>query len=117
MKTHLKSLLSLLLLASMMHAAAQKTYQVLTVPGKDAFTHIDVNSKTVLPSGRWITPAGSTIQITHDPFGMALSPDGTKTVTLHNGVFTIINNATLANIRVPSYDDKIPSPLSNGSFL
>lgn len=70
-----------------------------------------------MPSGRYVTPAGQTIQITHDPFGMAISPDGAKTVTLHNGVFTIINNTTLANTRVPAYDGSIPSPLSKGSFL
>ncbi|MCW3105609.1 MAG: Phosphoesterase family protein [Segetibacter sp.] len=97
--------------------SAQKEVRVLTVPGKAEYTHIDKNGNTVLPSGRYVTPAGQTIQITHDPFGMAVSPDGSKTVTLHNGVFTIINNATLANTRVPSYDKSIPSPLSEGSFL
>ncbi len=96
---------------------AQKGVKVLTVPGKDEYTHINKNGKTVLPSGRYVTPAGQTIQITHDPFGMAVSPDGTKTVTLHNGVFTIINNRTLTHTRVPSYDSSIASPLSNGSFL
>lgn len=105
--------LSLLVLA----ADAQRTYPVLTVPGKGAYAHINSAGTSVLPSGRYVTPAGTTITITHDPFGMALSPDGTTTVTLHDGVFTIINNATLANTRVPSYDHRIPSPLSNGSFL
>jgi YVTN family beta-propeller protein len=96
---------------------AQKNYQVLTIPATADYTHIDLNGKSVLPSGRTVTPAGKTIQITHDPFGMAVSPDGTTIVTLHNGVFTIINRATLDNIRVPSYDKQIPSPLSHGSFL
>jgi YVTN family beta-propeller protein len=72
---------------------------------------------TVLASGRYITPAGKTIRITHDPFGMAISPDGATTVTLHNGVFTIIDNDNLRSIRVPSYDTSIKSPLSHGSFL
>ena len=107
----------LVLLVYSINLSAQKEVTILTVPGKDAYTHIDKNGKTVLPSGRYATPAGQTIQITHDPFGMAVSPDGKKTVTLHNGVFTIIDNATLANTRVPSYDNSIPSPLSNGSFL
>jgi len=99
-------------------ANAQKTYNILTVPGKDSYTHIDLKNHTsVLPSGRMATPAGETIQITHDPFGMAVSPDGVTTITLHNGVFTIIKNSTLQNTRVPSYNDKIPSPLSSGSFL
>jgi DNA-binding beta-propeller fold protein YncE len=107
------SLLSL----SVIHSTAQKSYSVLSVPGKDAYTHIDTAGRSVLPSGRYVTPAGTTITITHDPFGMAISPDGTKTVTLHDGVFTIINNADLKNTRVPSYDGTIPSPLSHGSFL
>ncbi|MEJ7827394.1 MAG: YncE family protein [Segetibacter sp.] len=48
---------------------------------------------------------------------MAVSPDGTKTVTLHNGVFTIIKNSALQNTRVPSYGSSLASPLSNGSFI
>ena len=112
-----KSTFYLFLIFYTVKLSAQKEIKVLTVPGKDAFTHIDKNGTTVLPSGRYATPAGQTIQVTHDPFGMAVSPDGTKTATLHNGVFTIINNATLSNTRVPSYDNSIPSPLSKGSFL
>jgi YVTN family beta-propeller protein len=109
--------LPLLLVLFTTNAFTQKQVNILTVPGKDAYTQINKNGKTVLPSGRYVTPAGETIQITHDPFGMAVSPDGAKTVTLHNGVFTIINNGTLANTRVPSYDGSLPSPLSKGSFL
>ncbi len=99
------------------HSSAQKMYKVLSVPAVKEFTHIDKNGKSVLASGRYVTPAGETIQITHDPFGMAISRDGKKTVTIHNGVFTIINNETLSHTRVPSYDGKITSPFSNGSFL
>ncbi len=112
-----KYLFLFLLVSVLSRALPQKIVKVLTVPGKDAYTNINKSGNTVLPSGRYVTPAGQTIQITHDPFGMAVSPDGTKTVTLHNGVFTIINNTTLDNIRVPSYDSVIRSPFSNGSFL
>ena len=96
---------------------AQKSYNYLSVPGDKEYTTIDKNNHTVLPSGRYISPAGSTIQITHDPFGIAISPDGTKTVTLHDGVITIINNDNLKAIRVPSYDKKIDTILKKGSFL
>ena len=98
-------------------ARSQQSYPILSVPGTAEYTHIDAAGTSVLPSGRYCTPAGQTITVTHDPFGMAISPDGATTVTLHDGVFTIINNKTLANTRVPSYDDAIPSPLSKGSFL
>jgi len=109
-------LLPLALLCSLT-SLAQHNYTILSVPGTTAYTHIDTAGRSVLPSGRYCTPAGRTITITHDPFGMTLSPDGHTTVTLHDGVFTIIDNTTLANTRVPSYDGSIRSPLSKGSFL
>lgn len=97
---------------------AQKVQTILTVPADKQYCFIDSNKNiAVLPSGRKVTPAGQTIRITHDPFGMSISPDGKKAVTLHNGVFTIIDLDNLNNIRVPSYDGTIASPLSNGSFL
>ena len=90
---------------------------ILEVPAKDEYCTINESGISVLPSGRQLTPAGELIRITHDPFGMARSPDNQKIVTLHNGVFTIIDVATMNHIRVPSYDKSIPSPLSHGSFL
>src|SRR4028119_229514 len=106
----------LLLFSISLHA--QKKQTILTVPGDKQYCFIDTQTKTaVLPSGRLVTPAGETIRITHDPFGMSISPDGKSAVTLHNGVFTIINLLNLSTTRVPSYDGKIVSPLSNGSFL
>lgn len=96
---------------------AQKTINVLQVPGRDAYCTINEKGVSVIPSGRLLTPAGELIRITHDPFGMAVSPDGKKAVTLHDGVFTVIDITSLNNTRVPSYDKKIPSPLSHGSFL
>ena len=113
--------------------AAQSQQHYLSVPGKEEYTHISQNGITVLPSGRYITPAGKTIRIAHDPFGMVVSPDGSKTVTLHNGVFTVIDNGSLKNTMVgwigdipgndrmdyvgASYRNSITSPLPNGSFL
>ena len=94
-----------------------KNVQVLQVPGKDQFCKIDKSGVTVLPSGRYVSMAGETIPITNDPYGMAISPDGQKAVTLHDGVITIINLADLSAQRIPSYDKKIPSPLTKGSFL
>lgn len=91
--------------------------EILTVPGTGKFTSIKEKDTTVLPSGRFLTPAGKLIRITSDPFGMALSPDGKKAVTLHNGVFTIIDANNLAATRVPDYGRKIKSPFSKGSFI
>jgi len=97
--------------------SCNKTVKILQVPGKDQFCKIDINGVSVLPSGRYATPVGEFLRITNDPYGMAISPNGNKAVTLHNGVFTIIDLASLNNVRIPSYDKKIKSPLSSGSFL
>ncbi|MEP7252235.1 MAG: bifunctional YncE family protein/alkaline phosphatase family protein [Ginsengibacter sp.] len=113
--------------------SAQKNVQVLQVPAKNEYTHINTSGISVLASGRYITPAGKTLQVSHDPFGMAISPDGSKSVLLHNGVFTVIDNSTLtattigwvgdapasngAHFILDSFKRSIPTPLPNGSFL
>jgi len=96
---------------------SQKKVDLLTVPAGDEFTQINQSGISILPSGRLVKPAGSSLLITDGPYGLALSPDGTKAVTLHNGVFTIIDVKSMAATRVPSYDKKLKSPLSKGSFL
>jgi len=93
--------------------AQQKKVNLLSVPGSNQYCKIDVAGISVLPSGRYVTPAGNFIRITNDPFGMAISPDGKKAVTLHNGVFTIIDLVSLNDIRVPGYENKINSPLTH----
>ncbi len=96
---------------------SQKTFEILTAPAGEKATKINIGGTTILPSGRLLSPAGDFIRITHDPFGMALSPDGKKAVTLHDGVFTIIDLKSLTTTRVPGYDGHIKSPLSDGSYL
>ncbi len=93
--------------------SAQKKVELLSVPGSAEYCKIDTAGITVVPSGRFLTPAGKLIRITNDPFGMAISPNGKKAVTLHNGVFTIIDLATLQPIRVPGYNNKLNSPLAH----
>lgn len=105
-------LLSIFAIASST-ALAQQTRSVLQVPAINQYCSINETGASVLPSGRLVTPAGNTIRITNDPFGMAISPDGKKAVTLHNGVFTIIDLASMKPTRVPSYNQKITSPLAH----
>jgi len=109
---------SLVFIFSYLASYAQKQLKpILEVPAKSEICIIDENGTSVLPSGRTLTPAGEVIRITHDPFGLAISHDGKKAVSLHNGVFSVIHTANLNATRVPSYDKSIVSPLSNGSFL
>ena len=116
MKTF-KYLIAVIFIFQLLKAEAQNKVDVLTVPAGNSFAKINEHGTTILPSGRFVTPAGDFIRITNDPFGMTLSPDGKKAVTLHNGVFTIIDLQSLNATRVPSYDNKIKSPFSKGSFL
>lgn len=95
----------------------QQKVEILSVPAGDMPAVIRPDGTAILPSGRFLTPAGELIRITDDPFGIALSPDGKKAVTLHDGVFTIIDLQSMTLVRVPDYDKKIMSPLSNGSYL
>src|SRR5215210_5294235 len=97
----LKLCLLFFLLKYNLYGYAQRRTAILSVPARQEYTQVIKGGNTVLPSGRLLTPAGQTIQITHDPFGLAVSPDGQTSVTLHNGVFTIINNHDLQHTRVP----------------
>ena len=124
MRSICKQIVAYILMAALLATnlqAQQKKVNILSVPGSDQYCKIDPAGISVLPSGRYATPAGNFIRITNDPFGMAISPDGKKAVTLHNGVFTIIDLESLQNTRVPGYENKINSPLTHeplnsGSF-
>lgn len=109
----MKKYVTVLCLVLLNNAFAQKQVQILQVPGKSQFCKIDEKGTSVLPSGRFVTPAGQLIRITNDPFGMAISPNGKKAVTIHNGVFTIIDLVNMRPLRTPSYNQKINSPLAH----
>ena len=102
-----------------LQSVAQKTYVTMQVPGRSEFCAIDPAGKSVLPSGRYVTPAGQTIRITNDPFGLALSPNGTKAITLHDGVVTVLNltGDKPTATRVPDYAGTIPTPVNGATFL
>jgi len=42
-------------------ALTLQAQQILEVPGLDEFAKIDTNGRSVLPSGRYVTPAGKTM--------------------------------------------------------
>ena len=113
----MKYFLFLSLLLFCRHTFAQRTYTTLQVPGRAEFCRIDSAGKSVLPSGRYVTPAGKTIRITNDPFGLAISADGQRAVSLHDGVLTVLNLNPLQATRIPDYAGKLPAVLKAGSFL
>jgi DNA-binding beta-propeller fold protein YncE len=99
-------------------AFSLQAQQILEVPGLNEFAKIDTNGHSVLPSGRYVTPAGKTLRITDDPFGLSISPDKKWAVTIHNAAFTRVDLQTNTSKRFPEYGtpDKI-SPYGKSSFL
>lgn len=111
-----KTALSCMLVLWGLQVIAQTT-NTLQVPGRHLYTKINRDGTAVLPSGRLLTPAGKLTQITHDPFGLTISPDGKKAATLHNGVVTLIDLEKNEFTRIPDYRKTIANPFPNGSLL
>lgn len=84
----------LLLLIVLLFAASFLSAQATTlmVPARDAYCQIDTAGKSVIPSGRYITPAGQVTRIARAAFGLDISPDETEALILHNnGVLTRVD--------------------------
>jgi YVTN family beta-propeller protein len=109
----ISTLITFILIASTTYAQ-----QILEVPGLSEFAKIDTSGYSVLPSGRYVTPAGKTIRITDDPFGLSISPNKKWAITIHNAAFTRIDLANNTAKRFPEFGtpDK-NSPYGNSSFL
>ena len=94
-------------------------------PIRDLFAPTDVaparvatGDVSVLPSGRLITPAGGAVQVTHKPYGLAISPDEKTAVLLHNDAVTVVRLDDLAHpVRLPSYDRSLPAVVESGGFM
>ena len=78
----------------------------LQVPGINRYCEININGESVIPSGRLVKPFGEFVRIPPDPFGLALSPDGTLALSVHNNLLTIINtvNKTFKEGITPFHD-------------
>jgi YVTN family beta-propeller protein len=113
-----QTLLPLLLVLCSVPLAAQKTVNTLQVPGLQEYCNINRNGHSVLPSGRYVTPAGTTLPISHAPYGLALSSENKKALILHSNVVTLVNlNQPETAIRMPAYDGSEPAILEGSSFL
>ena len=49
---------------------------LISSPAGSEYTGIDKEGRTVLPNGRFITPAGKSIEVAPHPYGLTLSRDG-----------------------------------------
>jgi len=62
------------------------TLWIATPPSGSEYASIDKNGVTVLPNGRFITPAGKCIVLAPHPYGLTLSGNGNIAVTANSGV-------------------------------
>ena len=82
----------------------EKSVWLLTAPAGTLPTHINKTGKTVIPNGRFITPAGKSIITAPHPYGLVVSNDGTIAITANSGIkplsITIIKNLQSKNPQV-----------------
>ncbi len=65
--------------------------QQIEVPGKDKFAQIKEDGISVLPSGRFVKPAGELKLITRAPYGLAISNDEKTAVVLHSNAISVVD--------------------------
>jgi YVTN family beta-propeller protein len=119
MKTIFKLLLLFLLTAcSIKNIPTNKSLWVISAPSGDQITKIDKKGNTVIPNGRFITPAGNNIITAPHPYGLTLSPNGNVAVTANSGTnplsITIIKNILSNN---PEVQQVPPGPASDKGVL
>ncbi len=107
-----------MLIATVLHSQP-RTVTTLQVPGRNEFCRIDTTGGySVLPSGRRVTPVGTTLRITNDPFGLAVSPDGRRVVALHSGAVSLIDaEQPHQALRIPDYAKTFADPFKGATFL
>lgn len=110
MKKHLLFLIAIILFSGC-HSKKENTLWLLSAPAGTLPTHIDKSGKTVIPNGRFLTPAGNSIVTAPHPYGLVVSNDGNVAVTANSGIsplsITIIKKLQSAHpevIQIPPGD-------------
>jgi YVTN family beta-propeller protein len=90
---------------------------VLSAPAGNLYTKINRTGTTVLPNGRFLTPAGKSYEVAPHPFGLVLSGDGEIAVTANSGIsplsISIIRNLSSK----PEIRQVPPGPSGNAGVL
>jgi DNA-binding beta-propeller fold protein YncE len=114
MRSSITSLLSLLIgfLGSL---SAQK----IEVPGSDKYAQISLGEVSILPSGRYVKPAGELKLISRAPYGLAASSDEKTAVVLHSNAISLVDltSQSMSVLRFPSYDGKNQDVIKGASFV
>ena len=91
---------------------------IVSAPSGEQMTQINEKGKTVIPNGRFITPAGKNIITAPHPYGLTLSPNGNVAVTSNSGTnplsITIIRDVLSDN---PQVQQVPPGPATDKGVL
>lgn len=110
----------MLLLAgcSVQNNSKDETLWIISAPAGNKFTKINKAGKTVIPNGRYITPAGKNIVTAPHPYGLTLSPDGNTVATANSGInplsITIVRNILAQH---PEVQQIPPGPYTDKGVL
>ncbi len=115
MKTGLCLLIAVCIFAS---CKQSEPLWIVSAPAGDDPVRIDRTGQTILPNGRFITPAGTCISTAPHPYGLTLSADGNVAVTANSGTnplsITIIRNLLSSN---PEVQQIPPGPSTDKGVL
>ena len=119
MKIIIHTLILLLLTVSCnQNNSKKKELWISSAPAGNEFSKIDKNGKTIIPNGRYISPAGRSIITAPHPYGLTLSPDGNTVVTANSGTnplsITIIRDIFS---KIPVVQQIPPGPASDDGVL
>jgi DNA-binding beta-propeller fold protein YncE len=85
--------LTIIVILLLLSCDNKQIVSTLQVPGMNRYCNINIDGESTIPSGRIVKPCGEFILISHDPFGLALSPDGSLALAVHDNKLTLINTA------------------------
>lgn len=119
MRTIIQLLLLLIVTAcNLQDEAVNRPLWIISAPSSDELTKIDREGKTVIPNGRYLTPAGQSIITAPHPYGLTLSADGNVAVTANSGTsplsITIIRNILSQH---PEVQQVPPGPSTDAGVL
>ena len=118
MKTIFQIIFLFLIFSCSLENDTKDSLWIISAPSGDELTKIDKKGKTVIPNGRYISPAGKSIMTAPHPYGLTLSPDGNVVVTANSGTnplsITIVRNILSENLEVQQVP---PGPATDEGVL
>jgi YVTN family beta-propeller protein len=103
----MNQLLSIFVVLFLSSCADKPVVLTLQVPGRDRYCEINTAGESVIPSGRIVQPHGEFTLISPDPYGLALSQDGSLALAVHDNLLTLINTGNpIAKKEMTPYDGK-----------